>query len=190
MEYLQKHRTVGISMHPDLEKRAKAQATSLGLKFSPYVTLCIEAEMRGMANILNKPTEKRTPTVTFAQSYMEDKSTSEDFRQSVEYALKESNADYIRNIRIDSFLADFGISTSRGIIALECCPHIHTHYPLALGQSILLKGSKRISEVVLIAPYLKGFNQEVKKQLDAFKIKLSSPDILKQTLKPLLKRFS
>jgi len=133
MEYLQKHRTVGISMHPDLEKRAKAQATSLGLKFSPYVTLCIEAEMRGMVNILNKATEKGNSAIAYAQNYMENKSTSEDLCSSIEFVLRELKVDYTRNIHIDSLLADFGINTSSGLIALECCPHIHTHYSLALG---------------------------------------------------------
>jgi hypothetical protein len=42
-----KHRTVGVSMSPQLRDRAANRAKNLGLPFSRYVQWCIEAELDG-----------------------------------------------------------------------------------------------------------------------------------------------
>jgi hypothetical protein len=43
----EKHRTVGISMSPQLRERAAARARAVGLSFSRYVQWCLEAELAG-----------------------------------------------------------------------------------------------------------------------------------------------
>jgi len=41
------HRTVGISMSPQLRERATKRANEIGLSLSRYVQWCIEAEIEG-----------------------------------------------------------------------------------------------------------------------------------------------
>jgi hypothetical protein len=42
-----RHRTVGVSMSPQLRNRAAQRAKTLGLPFSRYVQWCVEAELDG-----------------------------------------------------------------------------------------------------------------------------------------------
>jgi len=42
-----RHRTVGVSMSPQLRERAAQRARALGLPFSRYVQWCVEAELDG-----------------------------------------------------------------------------------------------------------------------------------------------
>jgi hypothetical protein len=42
-----RHRTVGVSMSPQLRERAVQRARALGLPFSRYVQWCVEAELGG-----------------------------------------------------------------------------------------------------------------------------------------------
>jgi len=42
-----RHRTVGVSMSPQLRERAAQRARALGLPLSRYVQWCIEAELDG-----------------------------------------------------------------------------------------------------------------------------------------------
>jgi len=42
-----RHRTVGVSMSPQLRAAAVARAKALGLPFSRYVAWCVEAELEG-----------------------------------------------------------------------------------------------------------------------------------------------
>lgn len=42
-----RHRTVGVSMSPQLRSRAAKRARALGLPFSRYVQWCVEAELDG-----------------------------------------------------------------------------------------------------------------------------------------------
>jgi len=42
-----RHRTVGVSMSPQLRSRAAQRARALGLPFSRYVQWCVEAELDG-----------------------------------------------------------------------------------------------------------------------------------------------
>ena len=43
-----RHRTVGVSMSPQLQQRAAARANEVGLSFSRYVQWCVEAELDGV----------------------------------------------------------------------------------------------------------------------------------------------
>ncbi len=42
-----RHRTIGISMSPQLRERAAARAAEVGLSLSRYVQWCLEAELDG-----------------------------------------------------------------------------------------------------------------------------------------------
>ncbi len=41
----QRHKTIGISFHPELRQRAAQRAQALGLAFSRYVALCVESDL-------------------------------------------------------------------------------------------------------------------------------------------------
>ncbi len=43
-----RHRTIGVSMPPNLRQRAAERAAAVGLSFSRYVQWCIEAELDGV----------------------------------------------------------------------------------------------------------------------------------------------
>ena len=43
----ERHRTMGVSMSPQLRARAAARAREVGLSFSRYVQWCVEAELDG-----------------------------------------------------------------------------------------------------------------------------------------------
>ncbi len=45
----ERHRTIGVSMAPQLHERAAGRAREVGLSFSRYVQWCIEAELDGEA---------------------------------------------------------------------------------------------------------------------------------------------
>jgi hypothetical protein len=54
-----RHRTVGVSMSPQLQARAAARANEVRLSFSRYVQWCVEAELDGvpLASRFQSPSE-------------------------------------------------------------------------------------------------------------------------------------
>ncbi len=182
---MSKHRTVGISMSPDLEARAKARAEALALKFSPYVTLCIEAELKGFAQIMRD--EERLDleaAVQRAREYMRRKSDSIEFECDVQAVLDKAGLDYERFGRVGPRLrTDFLVPLQNGRnICIECRFNIREQYAVALGQSILLRAAEKVDRVILVVPYLTGFDPEILRQFSSHAIEVATPDKLAEQL--------
>ncbi len=193
---MQKHRTVGISMSPTLEQRAKARAEALGLKFSPYVTLCVEAELKGFSQIVRDDTLDIESAMHRAREYMMQKTASIDLEDDVEGLLRNlatarpgaslERFARLAGIRVD-FLLTIPLCAGQGSlrIAIECRNNVRQHYALTLGQGLLLRASPELDAVVLLVPYLRGFDEAVLAQFRAHDIHASTPD----TLAALLERL-
>lgn len=182
-ESIQKHRTVGVSMHPSLEQRAKLRADALGLKFSPYVTLCVEAELKGFSQIVRDESLDLDSAIQRARDYMEKKTLSIDFELDIERALTDAGIEFERFARVGDMRTDFLIPLSnRRHIAIECRYNIRAHYAVALGQTILLKAHSGIDRVILVVPYLTGFDETVLGQFRQQGITVTTPDELPSVL--------
>ncbi|MBN2068370.1 MAG: hypothetical protein JW739_01925 [Opitutales bacterium] len=179
---MSKHRTVGISMNPQLEERAKARATALGLKFSPYATLCIEAELNGMARIMRDDSLDLEQAIARAREFMERKTLSIDFELDIEQLLERLKLPYSRHPRIEGMISDFSIESSEGSWVIECRYNVRNNYALALGQAILLKAVPRVRGVILLIPYTEGLKPEVLEEFTRHDICILTPD----TLEPFL----
>ena len=167
-EKVQKHRTVGISMGPSLELRAKARAEALGLKFSPYVTQCVEAELKGFAQIMRDDTLDLDSAIRRAREYMTQKTASIDFESDAEAVLARCGIAFqhlaqVGGQRIDYLLTLQGPERK---VALECRHNVRQNYALALGQGLLLRSHPDIAAVVLLVPYLEGFDKAVRDQME------------------------
>lgn len=179
----QKHRTVGVSMHPSLEQRAKLRADALGLKFSPYVTLCVEAELKGFSQIVRDESLDLESAISRARDYMEKKTLSIDFELDIEKALTDADLPFERFARVGEMRTDFLIPLSnRRHIAIECRYNIRAHYAVALGQTILLKAHPDVDRVILVVPYLTGFDESVLTQFRQQAISVTTPDELPSVL--------
>ena len=183
-----RHRTVGISMGPALEQRAKARAEALGLKFSPYVTLCIEAELKGFAQIVRDDSLDLDAAMQRAREYLERKTQSIDFDADVESVLQRCGLRYECHGRVGAHRVDFLISmqgpggAARNVV-LEGRYNIRQNYALALGQTLLLRAHPDVDAVVLAVPYLEGFDAAVLRQFQQQGIHVTTPDRLEALLK-------
>jgi len=184
----QKHRTVGISMNPTLEQRAKARAEALGLKFSPYVTLCIEAELKGFSQIVRDDSLDLESAMRRAREYMGQKTVSIDFEEDVaqvieEFARRTGAPACERLARVGGQRVDFLLELPprgrvRRKVAVECRHNVRQYYALALGQGLLLRSCPDVDAVVLVVPYLEGFEPSVMAQFRAHGIHAATPDTL------------
>jgi hypothetical protein len=181
-----KHRTVGISMSPALEQRAKARAEALGLKFSPYVTQCIDAELKGFAQIMRDETLDLDSAIRRAREYMVQKTASIDFEADVEGILSRSGNPFEKLADVGGQRIDFLLTLPpTRKVALECRYNVKQHYALVLGQGLLLRSHPDIRAVVLVVPYLEGFDTAVMAQLVKHGIHATTPDALAGLLENL-----
>jgi|GEM_PF-2209339 len=189
----QKHRTVGISMNPAFEQRAKARAEALGLKFSPYVTLCVEAELKGFSQIVRDDSLDLESALRRAREYMGQKTNSIDFEDDVENVIKASSPRISsqRFARVSGLRVDFLLTLKAASgkaerkVAVECRYNVKQYYALALGQGLLLRSSSEIEAVVLVVPYLQGFDTAVMEQFKVHGIHAATPDTLGALLRQL-----
>jgi hypothetical protein len=178
-----KHRTVGVSMSPSLEQRAKARAEALGLKFSPYVTQCVEAELRGFAQILRDDTLDLESALRRAREYMVQKAASIDFEADVEAVIARTSLACEKLAKLGSERVDFLLTLPNGRkAAVECRHNVRQHYALVLGQGLLLRAHPDVAAVVLVVEYREGFDEAVLAQLRAHDIALATPDTLAAAL--------
>jgi hypothetical protein len=179
-----KHRTVGISMSPSLEQRAKARAEALGLKFSPYVTQCVEAELKGFAQIMRDDTLDLDSAIRRAREYMVQKTASIDFESDVEAVLVRCARGYERLASVGGQRVDFLLAphNGRGRVAVECRHNVRQNYALALGQGLLLRSHPDVAAVVIVVPYREGFDAAVMAQLVKHEIHVATPDALEALL--------
>ena len=180
-------------MNPDLEARAKSRAEALGLKFSPYVTLCVEAELKGFAQIVRDDSMDIEHALVRAREYMTQKSRSIDFEEDVSSIVGGSGAAVERlaqigGLRVDFLLRFAGAGGRDFTVVLECKYNVRQNYALVLGQGVLLKAHPDIDAVVVVVPYLEGFDRRVLDQLNAHGITLGTPDTLAKLLKSFCSR--
>ncbi|MBN1404033.1 MAG: hypothetical protein JW942_06150 [Opitutales bacterium] len=189
----QRHRTVGVSMNPTLEQRAKARAEALGLKFSPYVTLCIEAELKGFSQIVRDETLDLEAAMRRAREYMTKKTLSIDFEEDIaaviaRFALAKGarceRLALVSGLRVDFVIERASADGPRRIV-VECRHNVRQHYALALGQGLLLRANPEVDAVVLVVPYLTGFDPAVMKQFERHEILAVTPDTLEAMLERL-----
>ena len=186
-EEAKKHRTVGISMSPSLELRAKTRAEALGLKFSPYVTQCIEAELKGFAQIMRDDTLDLDSAIRRAREYMVQKTASIDFEMDVEGILERAGGKLEKLASVGGQRVDFVLTlpSPKRRVAVECRSNVKQHYALVLGQGLLLRSHPDISAVALVVSYLEGFDTAVMAQLVKHDIHVTTPDALESLLKKL-----
>jgi hypothetical protein len=183
-----KHRTVGISMGPALEQRARARAEALGLKFSTYVTQCVEAELKGFAQIMRDESNglDLEAALRRAREYMTQKTASIDFENDVENLLQSSGARVERFASVGGQRVDFLVTLpDERKLAVECRYNPKQHYALILGQGLLLRSHPDISGVLLVVPYLEGFDMAVAEQFAKNDVRLATPDLLDAALRAL-----
>jgi hypothetical protein len=179
-------------MSPSLEARAKARAEALGLKFSPYVTLCVEAELKGFSQIVRDDSLDIEGALRRAREYMGQKTASIDFESDVEAVIERAMAAVpgSRSVRlglVGGLRVDFLIETSAGArIVVECRSNVRQNYALSLGQGLLLRSHPEVGAVALVVPYLEGFDPAVMAQFNAHGIHATTPDSLGALLASLL----
>lgn len=181
-----KHRTVGISMGPSLEQRARARAEALGLKFSTYVTQCVEAELKGFAQIMRDESNGLDieTAIRRAREYMTQKTSSIDFEADIETVLQRSGARVERFASVGGQRIDFLVTLpDTRKVAVECRYNAKQHYALILGQGLLLRSHPDISAVLLVVPYLEGFDEAVMAQFANNDVCVTTPDRLDKILR-------
>ncbi|WP_309395946.1 hypothetical protein [Cerasicoccus maritimus] len=191
-----KHKTVGVSFHPELRERASERSRELGLSFSRYVTLCVEAELNGHpSQLLSQPAPPASaPTpapqqdfnlqhaIDQGSDYSAAKAASIDFEDDIEEILRADDICYTRysavgNLRTDFLVQHVCEKTDRTIrIALECKHNLRGRYTVTLGQAIILNSMPQIDAVVLCVPYLKNFDKHVRETFAQQDIPIAIPD--------------
>jgi len=194
-----RHKTVGVSLSPELRERAAERARGLGLSFSRYVALCVEAELNGRAPQL--VLEGLLPAgggdvgggaggvdleeaVEAGSDYGAAKAQSIGFEDDIEDILKAEEVCYERFARVAHLRTDFLVrqveaATGRERrVALECKASIRGRYTVALGQAMILQALPGLDAVVLCVPYRKNFDAHVLETFAAQGIPVATPDSL------------
>lgn len=183
-----KNRTYGLSLAPELRERAETRASALGLTFSRYTSLCLEAELTGFAQILREDTLDLDRVLARAREYLDAKTRSIDFESDVASLLDRARVTYERHARFEFLRCDFALrqpSTVRDApytILLECRHNIRRQYALALGQAILLRSLEDVDAVLVAVPYVEGLDALVRRQFEQHGIRITTPDQLLETL--------
>lgn len=162
-----KARTIGVSFPPEVKKRADVRTEALGLSFSRYVTLCVEAELSGqISQLLPEEGLDLDRAIQRARSYMDSKALAVGFESDVEALIHKAGWPCERFARLDGGIrTDFLLTPPWGAkrprIAVECRYHIKANYALAIGQTLVLKAHPEVDSVVLTVPYMEGFDSKM-----------------------------
>jgi len=195
-----KHKTVGVSFAPDLRHRAAERARGLGLSFSKYVTLSVEAELNGRPpQLLMESLLPGSPSPLNLESAVEEasdygamKAASIDFEDDIEEILKTDDLCHTRFAEVAHLRTDFLIQhvvpeTGRTLrIALECKYNVRSRATVALGQCIILKNLPGVDAVLLCVPYLKHFDPHLTDTFAQQGIAVATPDTLSGELERLI----
>ncbi|MGF1485427.1 MAG: hypothetical protein ACFBZ8_13805 [Opitutales bacterium] len=196
-----KNKTVGVSLPPELRQQASDRAHALGLTFSRYVALCLEAEIqaRPPRQLLEAlPGTERPVDLERAldegSEYGAAKAAAIAFEDDIEDIIRTEQFDYERFASVAHLRTDFLVRrTTRGKahprqIALECKHTVRQRYTVTLGQSIILKSLPTLHGVVLCVPYTRNFDPHVRDTFAQHGIPVVTPDSLPETLNRLLKK--
>ncbi|GHC10891.1 hypothetical protein [Cerasicoccus arenae] len=195
----QKHKTVGVSFNPELRDRASERSRSLGLSFSRYVTMCVEAELNGrqpqlLTELGAAPVREDLnlqSAIDAGSDYSAAKAASIDFEDDIEEILRDEDICYTRyssvaNLRTDFLIQHVDEKTDRTIrIALECKHNLRGRYTVTLGQAIILRSMPQIDAVVLCVPYMKNFDDHVRETFHQQDIPIATPDNVVSILRKL-----
>lgn len=199
----QKHKTVGVSFHPELRDRAGERARGLGLSFSRYVTLCVEAELNGrppqvLYELGAAPAQgdvNLQSAIDAGSEYSAAKAASIDFEDDIQEILRSENINFTRYSPIANLRTDFLIkykdedSGREFKIALECKHNLRGRYTVTLGQAIILRSMPQIDAVVLCVPYLKNFDAHVRETFAQQDIPIAIPDNVADILRHRVRRI-
>jgi len=178
-----RHKTFGISLPVESKARAEARAVALGLTFSRYVNLCLEAELTGFAQIIRDDRADLERALARARDYMARKTRAVEFEQDVGHVLARTGWEVERFAAVGPYRCDYRVTDHNGALwLLECRFNIRQNYALALGQCLLLRAVEAVNRVVLVVPYLEGFDTRTREQFEAQNIHLSTPDTLGRLL--------
>ncbi len=206
-----RHRTIGISMHPGLHKKAIERAKSCGLTLSRYVALCLDAELSGKTTLLPERFPQSPPAplpaggapdldledaIVRGGQYMEKKTLAIDFENDVEDILDRHEFLFTRMEKVARTRTDFLIrhvdpatDKTHGI-ALECSYNVRRHFEVTLGQCIILRGLPAIDAVILAVPYLQHLDPHMIETFKQQDIPLATPDTLHRRLNEIISSLS
>lgn len=192
-----KHKTVGVSFHPQLRQRAAERARTLGLSFSRYVALCVESELGEPRPPL--PGEASPGALARADLNLEDaidegsdyglaKAQSIRFEEDIEEILTADDfcferLAHVAHLRTDFLIHDASPEGERTLkVALECKHDLRNRYTVTLGQAIILRSLPGIDAVLLCVPYLRNFDAHILQTYRDQGIPVTTPDTLSTTL--------
>lgn len=192
-------------MHPDLRHRARERAQALGLSFSRYATLCMEAELNGqVARLINEHPAAPPATACepdHAWSRPARRTTDEDvatdgdngfantFADDVEKTLRALGMQFERDAAVAHLSTDFLLevwSTDRAPpfrVCLECRHDMRARYTVTLGQAVILRSLTLVDAVILVVPYRSTFDKTIADAFAQQDIAIATPDDLEATIK-------
>lgn len=194
-----KHKTVGVSFHPELRERAMARAKALGLSFSRYVAQCVETDLGDRPSPLNA----EAPSAPSAEGlsleaaidaggeYGAAKARSIAFEEDVEAILRAEEVCYERLASVAHLRTDFLIQHAvehrdePHRIALECKHSVKGRETLVLGQLIVLRSLPMVDAVILCLPYTRNVDAHLRKTFAEQNLPLATPDNLVEVLTDL-----
>ncbi len=190
-----KHKTIGVSLAPELRQQASERAQSLGLTFSRYVALCLEAEIQARPpRQLFEGLPGRERDLDLARAldeggeYGAAKAAAIAFEDDIEDILRAESLDYERFASIAHLRTDFLVrrpargKTRARHVALECKHTMRQRYTVTLGQSLILKSLPNVHAVVLCVPYTRNFDPHVRETFAEHGIPVVTPDSLPEAL--------
>lgn len=193
----QKHKTVGVSFHPELRQRAISRARSLGLSFSRYVTLCVESELGERVVPLAAEAAPMPPAdslnleaaIDEGSEYGAAKARSIGFEEDVDEILRAEDFCYNRmasvaHLRTDFLIQQVADDDERVFkVALECKHNMRGRYTVTLGQTIILQSLPGVDAVLLCVPYTRNFDQHVHETFRQHGIPVTTPDTVVEVLR-------
>ncbi len=204
IEEAEKHRTVGVSLSPDLRRRATARARELGVSFSRYVAQAVEGELRG--RVLGGGAGEEEPVggggggavdvsaaIEEGSDYASRKSQAIGFEDDVEEILRRADLCFTRHAAVAHLRTDFLVQrvepeTDRTLrIAVECAHNVRNRATVTLGQAIIVKSLPNVDGVVLCVPYRRALEAHVLSAFEQHGIAVATPDDLLEQLGRLLR---
>lgn len=121
----QKHKTVGVSFNPQIRKSANLRSRQLGVTFSRYVSLCVEAEIAGMVPVLDSARGEHS--ALWSEVDRLEQTMDERLRSDVAALLQRADISFVQQAVAGRVNADFFVSE---LPASACAPEADSGAPL------------------------------------------------------------
>jgi hypothetical protein len=199
-----KHKTVGVSFHPQLRESAASRARQLGLSFSRYVTHCIEQEMgrpTPLGTLASSPAGAEVnglsldSAIDAGADYGAAKAQAIGFEEDIQEILEEEDLCVSRMAQIAHLRTDFLVQHTAQDghrtwkVAIECKHSVRGRTTVTLGQAIILRSLPSVDAVLLCVPYTRNFDAHAKETFSQQGIPITTPDTLIATLEATLKQL-